>query len=117
MDHLWVTGSGDVSTVHRVVGKRRRITPNTVQSTLKRLHEKGLLRREKVSHAFVYSPSTPRTDFQLQTLQGVLRMLALGKPDAMLRVFVDLTERAGLEHLERLEHLVARRLKESGRGE
>ena len=52
MEHLWERGSGDVKTVHAAL-KARRITINTIQSTLRRLFDKQLLRRDKVSHAHV----------------------------------------------------------------
>ncbi len=109
MDHLWEHGPGDVRAVHGAVGEQRRITPNTVQSTLKRLHEKGLLERRKVSHAYVYGPACTRAQFQRDALDEVVQHLMSGEPDAMLAAFVDLTERAGPEQLERLEALVAAR--------
>lgn len=107
LDWLWSSGQGDVKAVHEGLG--RDITPNTVQSTLKRLHEKGFLLREKVSHAFFYSPAQTRAEFHRQALGEVVEELLVGQPDALLAAFVDLTERAGPEHLERLERLVAAR--------
>ena len=56
LDYLWEHGGGTAKTVHAAVGRRRGITVNTVQSTLKRLYDKGLLTRKKVSHAHVYQP-------------------------------------------------------------
>ena len=116
MEHLWDRGEGDAKTVHRAIGRRRRITVNTVQSTLKRLFEKSLLMREKVSHAYVYAPRTDRETFHQTVLEQVMERLMKGEADAMLAAFVDLTERAGAEQLERLERLVAARLRE-GNGE
>lgn len=109
MDQLWDGGPADVKAVHAVVGAARRITLNTVQSTLKRLHKKGLLSRQKVSHAYVYAPLRTRAEYQRDLLAEVVS--SIGERDAVLAAFVDLTERAGPEHLERLERLVAERLK------
>jgi predicted transcriptional regulator len=67
MNHLWADGDGEAKAVHRALGKRRGITLNTIQSTLKRLFEKNLLVREKVSHAHVYRPSMTRTEFDGRT--------------------------------------------------
>lgn len=110
MEHLWAGGEGEAKAVHVALGRRRGITLNTIQSTLKRLFEKGLLERDKVSHAHVYRAITSREDFQRNALEGLVGELMGGEADAMVAAFVELTERAGVEHLERLEALVAKRL-------
>ncbi len=110
MDHLWSHGGQDAKTVHRVVGRPRGITLNTIQSTLKRLFEKQLLSREKVSHAHIYAPRTSRAAFHRQALQEVIEKTMGGEPDAMLSAFVGVTEQLGPEQLEQLEKLVAERL-------
>jgi len=110
IDHLWSNGPAEVKDVHRAVGKPRHITLNTVQTTLKRLYEKGLLSREKVSHAYLYVPSVSREEYHRRTLDETLVLLMQGEADAMVSAFVDLAERAGAEHLERLERLVSERL-------
>lgn len=114
MEHLWACGEGDAKSVHAVLGKRRGITLNTIQSTLKRLFEKGLLQRDKVSHAHVYRPVMARAEFERSALQDVIRGLMRGEADGMVAAFVDLTERAGPEHLERLEALVVERRRQRG---
>jgi len=107
LDWLWTHGQGDVKAVHD--GLARDITPNTVQSTLKRLHEKGLLLREKVSHAFFYAPGLSRAEFHRQVLGEIVEDLLEGQLDMVLAAFVDLAERAGPEKLERLERMIAAR--------
>lgn len=92
---------------HLAVGKQRGITLNTVQSTLKRLQEKGILERYKVRHAYIYEPRSDRRSFEREILGDVITRLMEEKTDAMISAFVDLTERAGEEELERLEALVA----------
>jgi predicted transcriptional regulator len=109
LEHLWSRGEGDAKSVHAVLGKRRGITLNTIQSTLKRLFEKRLLERSKVSHAHVYRPRMPREDFQRAALEGVVQGLMHGEASSMISAFVDLAERAGPEHLAHLEKLVAER--------
>jgi len=114
MEHLWSRGEGDAKSVHAALGKRRGITLNTIQSTLKRLFEKRLLERDKVSHAHVYRPSMPRAEFERSVLQEVIQGVMRGEADGMVAAFVDLTERAGPEHLERLEALVVERRRQQG---
>ncbi len=111
LEHLWTRGAGDAKAVHGVIGRPRGITLNTVQSTLKRLHEKGLLSRDKVSHAYIYAPTVGREEFQQRVLREVMDSMMDGEPESMLAAFVDLTERAGTGQLERLEAMVEARLK------
>ena len=110
MDFLWREGQGDVRAAHQAVGCQRNITSNTVQSTLKRLHDKGLAHRTKVSHAFVYAPACTREAFHSRVLDQVVGGLMHGQPDAVLAAFVDLAEAAGPQQLERLEALVKARM-------
>lgn len=109
MEHLWVRGSGDVKSVHLAL-KARKITLNTVQSTLRRLFDKHLLRRDKVSHAHIYSPRLSREAYQRQMLADVVGDVLRGQADAALAAFVDLAAEADEGHLRTLEQLIAARL-------
>jgi len=109
MEHLWSRGDADAKAVHASLGKRRGITLNTIQSTLKRLFEKGLLARDKISHAHVYRPRVQREEFQRGALRDLVDGLMRGETDGMVSAFVDLTERAGPDQLARLEALVVER--------
>ena len=116
MDHLWSKGGKDAKAVHEGVGRSRRITLNTIQSTLKRLFEKGLLERDKVSHAHVYYPEMSRGEFHRLLLQEVVQTVMGGESDAMLAAFIGVTEDVGPEQLEQLEDLVAERLRDRKKG-
>lgn len=114
MEHLWRGGDGDAKAVHAALGRRRGITLNTVQSTLKRLYDKGLLDRAKVSHAHIYRARVGRAEFHRGLVDELVGGLMNGEADAVVAAFVDLTERAGPEHLARLEALVAARRRRGG---
>jgi len=114
MDHLWDGGDGEAKAVHVAIGAGRGITLNTIQSTLKRLYEKGLLGRDKVSHAHVYRARVTREQFHRALLGEIVEVLMDRQADAVVSAFVDLTERAGPEHLARLEALVAERRRKAG---
>jgi predicted transcriptional regulator len=111
MNHLWLGHDSDAKEVHAARGKSRGITLNTIQSTLKRLFEKGLCARDKVSHAHVYRARVSREEFHRSLLREVVGDMMHGHADAVVSAFVDLAERAGPEHLARLESLVAERRK------
>lgn len=115
MEHCWTDGPSDARSVHAAVGTPRGITLNTIQSTMKRLYAKGLLARDKVSHAHVYAPRVSRDEFQRHVLGEIATHLSRSEPGGMLTAFVDLADRAGADTLERLERLVAERLRARGR--
>jgi predicted transcriptional regulator len=113
MEHLWAQGAGDVKSVHAAL-KARRITVNTVQSTLRRLFDKQLLRREKISHAHVYSPRSTRQAYHRQVLAEVVGDVLRGEAGAALSAFVDLAAEVDEAHLRTLEQLIAARLRSGG---
>lgn len=114
MDHVWSRGEADAKAVHRVVGESRGITLSTIQSTLKRLFKKELLTREKVSHAHIYRPRISKSEFHRGLLDQLVGQLMRREGANVVAAFVDLTERAGVEHLDRLEELVAARRRDRG---
>lgn len=115
MARLWESGPADAKAVHQAIGRPRRITLNTVQSTVERLHRKGLLDREKVSHAYVYAPRISREEFGAEVMHGVVRDLLGGELEPVLAAFVDLTARVGKDELSRLERLVSERRRQEAR--
>lgn len=117
LDQLWEAGKADAKGLHAKLGKRRGITLNTVQSAMKRLHQKGLLERSKVSHAFVYAPALTREAFHRDAVDDVVSALLDGEADAMVAAFVGVAERAGDDTLAQLEALVAARIEAKRRFE
>jgi predicted transcriptional regulator len=111
LEHVWAARSCDVKAVHRTLGSRRKITLNTVQSTMERLFRKGLLAREKVSHAYVYSPRQTREELGARVVEEVVSRLLQGEAVPVLEAFVDLAARTDAANLDRLERLIADRRK------
>lgn len=109
LEDIWRCGSSDAKTVHSRVGQSRAISLNTVQSTLERLFRKGILRREKVSHAYEYSARLSRQELIGKLVESTVRRVAGSQPDALLSAFVDLAARADDRQLRRLQELIARR--------
>ena len=80
-----------------------------VMRFMKRLFEKRLLERDKVSHAHVYRPRVTREEFHRGLVDELVTGLLPGQAEAVVSAFVDVAEKAGPEHLARLEALVAER--------
>lgn len=109
MEYLWSKEGADAKDVHHQLGPSRGISVNTVQSTLERLFRKRLLNRQKVSHAYVYSPAVTRESLMAEMIDNVVGKLSGGSVEAMLSTFVDLADRVEEGTLDRLEELIAQR--------
>jgi predicted transcriptional regulator len=106
--HLWRRGASSVKAVHRALGGRRGIALNTVQSTMERLFRKGLLGREKVSHAYVYAPLLSKSELGTRIIEEAVDVVA-GERSMILSALVDYADREGEGVLAELEALVAER--------
>lgn len=117
LEALWAHGPLNPNEVHEHVGLERGISVNTVSSALKRLFEKGLLEREKVSHAYVYHAQVTRAQLQRQLIDTIATQFGQGHSGAFLAAFVDVAQARGEETLRELESLIASRLQESAEEE
>lgn len=113
LERLWASGPADVKAVHRAIGEPRGITLNTVQSAMERLFRKGLLTREKVSHAYVYSARHSREQLGARVVEEVVGRLLGGEAVPVLEAFVDLAARTDAANLDRLERLIAAKRRRS----
>ncbi|MFP4600457.1 MAG: BlaI/MecI/CopY family transcriptional regulator [Persicimonas sp.] len=111
LEYVWEQDASDVKTAHRAIGVARGITHNTVQSTFKRLWEKGLLSRHKAGHAYIYSARVDRRELTEMMVGDLVDQVAGDEMQVALEAFVSLADRAGRDTLEALEKLVAARRK------
>jgi predicted transcriptional regulator len=106
LEYMWDQGEVDVKDVHRDIGARRGITVSTIQSTLERLHRKGLARRERVSHAYRYEPALSREEFRARAVAVAAGDLKGAAARGVLAAFVDLAAKVDHGNLDHLEALV-----------
>jgi predicted transcriptional regulator len=111
LEQLWCGGEEDVQTVHFAVGKQRGISPNTVGSALERLFKKGLVSREKVSHAFRYRATLDRETFRARRVAEAVGGLSKLAERGVLAAFVDLLATSDEKALASLEELIQARRK------
>lgn len=107
LEAIWARGDSDARELHAHFGKSRSISLSTVQSTLERLHRKGLLTREKVSHAYIYAAAETREKVMARLVNEALDRFNTKKNDGLLAAFAGLTTSASAETLSALEQLVA----------
>ncbi|QED25769.1 BlaI/MecI/CopY family transcriptional regulator [Microvenator marinus] len=110
LDALWKNGELSPVSVHQLVGEPRNVSVNTVASALKRLHQKGLLHREKVSHSYVYSPAISRADLQKLLIGEIANQFDDQYSSSFFAAFLDLAEEQGEDSLRMLEEMIAQRL-------
>lgn len=109
LEDIWSFGSSDAKAVHARVKPARSIALNTVQSALERLFRKGILQREKISHAYEYSAGLSRRELICKLVESTVHRVAGTQSDVLLSAFVDLAGQADGDQLKRLEELIARR--------
>lgn len=107
--HVWAHGPTDVKSAHAAIGAARGITHNTVQSTFKRLWEKGLLTREKHSYAYIYGAAVSRSELTERMVGALVTQIAGDEVHAAIEAFVNLAERAGDDTLDAMERMIAQR--------
>jgi predicted transcriptional regulator len=110
LETLWTEGPQNPAAVHERVGVPRDISINTVSSALKRLFEKQLLLREKVSHAYVYRAAITRGELQRSLIGALVTQFGEARDSGLLAAFVDLAEAQGEDALRELEQMIAARL-------
>lgn len=106
LEQLWTLGSADVRAVHQALSSERENHSNTVQSALERLYRKGLLDRDKLSHAYVYSPRVSREELAARLIDETFQRIKTAEPMPALAAFVDLAAEQDPGVLDELERLV-----------
>lgn len=107
LELAWTMREIDVKEAHQKLGGPRGITSNTVQSALERLFRKGLLHRERVSHAYRYSAAISRDEFYARAAAQAAGELRGAQAHGVLTAFVDIAAKADRANLDRLEAIIA----------
>ena len=112
MNVVWSKGlvSFAVSDVLSVLEKQREIAYTTVMTTVVRLHEKGLLERERDGRRYLYSPKLSREEFLESTARTVLEGAVDGQQ--AMAMLVEKVSAASTDELDALEALIQQRREE-----
>ena len=104
MEVVWELDEVTVRDVHRRLNSHREIAYTTVMTTLGRLTDKGLLRREDGQPAHHYKPLVSRDQYASSTVKSVVDWLIGHFPDPAVAYFLDRVEEEDeqvIEHLRR----------------
>lgn len=112
MEAVWTKAlcSFSVSEVQQELGRTREIAYTTVMTTLARLHDKGLLNRQREGKRYLYSSLLSRQEFLEATAREVLDR-SIDEPTA-LALLAEKVSEASASELDDLEALIQRRRKE-----
>jgi BlaI family penicillinase repressor len=106
---LWALGSGSVREVHRWMCPDGELAFNTVQTLLRIMEEKGLVRHRAVGRTFVYEPKYSRDRVTSRLLHRVFD----GALDQVVLSLLQAKD-ASDEELRGLERLIATARKRKG---
>lgn len=117
MEVVWEKGWQEfvVADVKRELERDRDIAYTTVMTTVVRLHEKGILDRDREGRRYAYRPTMSRDQFtesMARSLLGSLSGLAHGQAMALL---VDQVAESDADELRELEAMIRKRKKELNR--
>jgi predicted transcriptional regulator len=104
-------GRATVREVHERVAKRGDLAYTTTAKVLDRLHDKGLVKRERVGVAFSYASRISRASLERGRAREMLLRLLAAAPEPAVAGLVDAAESISPEFLDRLARAVQERRK------
>lgn len=113
--YLWRRDGAEVKTVFRELGSSDAKSLNTVQSAMERLFRKGLLSREKVSHAYLYRAEVSRVQMISRVIDDVLQSFSTDSNDNYLLAFLDHAVESDAHALDMLEQMIKERREEAAK--
>lgn len=111
MEVVWTEAWAEfpVGDVHTILESRREVAYTTVMTTVSRLFEKGLLKREKDGRRYLYRPAMARSQFVEAMTREVLGCLPPVGQEVAVALLVERVANANDAELDRLECLIRER--------
>jgi predicted transcriptional regulator len=114
MEVVWSLGEVTVRDVHDRIRAKRSIAYTTVMTTLGRLTDKGLLRRDEDQPAHRYFPRVSRDQYARSAVKSVVDWLIGHFPDPAVAYFLDRVEKEDADVIERLSRVIEERRSSEG---
>ncbi|MGH2730255.1 MAG: BlaI/MecI/CopY family transcriptional regulator [Actinomycetota bacterium] len=109
MEVVWQRGEATVREVHDTLRRVRPVAYTTVMTTMGRLAEKGLLRREEEQPAYQYSPLVSRAQYERSTVKSVVDWLMSHFRDPAVAYFLDKVEKEDQRVIASLKQAIEER--------
>ena len=106
---LWELGITSAREIHAGIGAPAGLVYTTTAKVLDRLHEKGLVTRERKGKAFVYRAKVAREVVEHARARTVLSRLLGARPHTTVAALVEAVESIDPRLLDELERAVAAR--------
>jgi len=90
MPILWRDGQATVKQVHREIMDWRDLAYTTVMTTMERLTEKGVLKREKRGAAYVYTLAHSREEYAAQSVRQIIEQVLDGDATALVGTSIEI---------------------------
>ncbi len=104
-------GRSSVRELHERIGTPNDLAYTTTAKVLDRLHDKGLVRRERAGIAFSYTARISRQVLERARAKRMLTQLLASAPEPAVAGLVDALESTGPELLDQLARAVEERRK------
>lgn len=105
MQVLWRTGRATTAEVHDVLGTDHELAYTTVATLLKRLEDKGAVRRERVGRQYVYTAAVAESAVRRTMVGGLVDRLFRGDPAALVSHLLG-DERVTADDVRRIRRLL-----------
>jgi predicted transcriptional regulator len=106
---LWELGTASARDIHGHVGEPAGLVYTTTAKVLDRLHDKGLVARERKGKAFSYRAKIARNVVEQARARTALSRLLGSRPHAAVAALVEAVESMDTQLLDELERAVAAR--------
>lgn len=84
------------------------LSGSAIRAMLKRLEDKGFVRREASDRGFLYSPRVPETTARKSALSQIVRVFFNGSPTSAAAALLGMQGKLNAKELDELEELIAK---------
>ncbi len=84
------------------------LSGSAVRAMLKRLEDKGFVRRADSDRGYLYSPAVSETAAKKSALSEIVRVFFNGSPASAASALLGMSDRLDTDELEELEKMIAR---------
>jgi BlaI family transcriptional regulator, penicillinase repressor len=89
MNVIWEQGECTLGEIHKTLSSQRQVTPNTIQTLLTRLVDKGWLRYRAEGKVFHYSAVFPRETTLRQVVQRLVNTAFQGSAESLVLTLLE----------------------------